>query len=154
MRVKRPSGPLTPEWLRSQTVEDSNGCWIWQRSLSPDGYGRIWYNGANKAHRVMYILTHPKFDHSLWVRHDCDVPACINPDHLRAGTPKQNVGDCISRGRLSNRKGKRNGRAKLTPQQVKKIRKDPRSLSQIARDYGIGKTQASRIKRGEHWQHV
>lgn len=33
------------------------------------------------------------------VRHTCDTPLCINPDHLVEGSPLDNVSDRVQRGR-------------------------------------------------------
>jgi len=33
------------------------------------------------------------------VRHTCDNGHCVNPDHLIVGTQKENIDDCIRRGR-------------------------------------------------------
>lgn len=40
------------------------------------------------------------------VRHTCDVPKCINPDHLILGTQKDNMQDAVNRGRIAKRHGK------------------------------------------------
>lgn len=45
-------------------------------------------------------------------------------------------------------------RAKLTEDQVREIRSDPRPLVHIARAYGIGEMQVGRIKRRERWSHI
>lgn len=36
----------------------------------------------------------------LVLRHKCDNRPCVNPDHLTPGTKKQNLQDCIDRGRF------------------------------------------------------
>jgi hypothetical protein len=52
----------------------------------------------------------------LVVRHTCDNPLCINPDHLLIGTHNDNVQDKVNRGRQA--KGTHNGRSKLTEPEV------------------------------------
>lgn len=54
-------------------------------------------------------------------------------------------------------KGQRNGRAKLTEDQVKEIRENweqglYRFKRQIAKKYGVGDSQVNRILSGEHWK--
>lgn len=61
-------------------------CWIWLKSLSSEGYGRVWVNeinGHNMAHRVYFERAkgqpvQPGFD----LHHLCSQRACVNPDHL------------------------------------------------------------------------
>ena len=36
----------------------------------------------------------------LWVLHRCDVRACVNPDHLFLGTPRDNVLDCMAKNKF------------------------------------------------------
>lgn len=53
--------------------------------------------------------------------------------------------------------GERNPKAKLTATDVFEIRRRARggvSRCQLAREYGIGKSQASRIVSGEGWRHL
>lgn len=35
----------------------------------------------------------------MLVLHSCDTPACVNPDHLRVGTPLDNMQDKMKRNR-------------------------------------------------------
>lgn len=80
--------------------EDEDGCMIWQRAVNTDGYARIGIksNTNIKVHRlVMELLGHDV--NGLVVRHKCDKPLCLNPNHLELGTPYDNVRDKVERGR-------------------------------------------------------
>ena len=77
-------------------------------------------------HRLAYLLAHnlePKAIEGLMVRHHCDNPACINPEHLALGTAQDNMNDMKARGRHKSvpSKGSKNGMAKLTEDIVKAI---------------------------------
>jgi len=91
------------EWLVYKDCDpDDNGCFIWQKSLDPDGYGLTHYKGVTKrAARLIYILhnNYPNIEGQI-VRHTCDVKACCNPDHLIIGTLSNNALDA-----RKNRKG-------------------------------------------------
>jgi hypothetical protein len=52
--------------------------------------------------------------------HKCDNPLCINPEHLFVGTRKDNVDDCINKGR--NVRGEKCNFAKLTEEQAREIK--------------------------------
>ena len=72
-------------------------CDIWEASLR-QGYGQIWLGGTMvSTHRLVWMQDHGHTD--LFILHSCDTPACINIDHLRAGTAAENTRDMIERGR-------------------------------------------------------
>lgn len=58
----------------------------------------------------------------LVVRHKCDNPRCINPEHLELGTVQDNIDDRVKRGRGNNPAGADSHRAKLTAEEVAQIR--------------------------------
>ena len=80
--------PKFPEW-----IEDDNGCWIWQRSLSSTGYGN-YSEGKSKiklAHRAIYERHRGPIPKGLQLDHLCRVRACVNPDHLEPVTQAENI---------------------------------------------------------------
>lgn len=70
-------------------VED--GCHIYVRQPSNNGYCRIWLNKTYRyAHRVAYERAKGPLPDGLVVNHRCGVRSCVNPDHLEAVTQTEN----------------------------------------------------------------
>lgn len=71
-----------------------SGCWIWTAGVDEYGYGVIKAeNKGNKkyrAHRVSYELYRSKIPEGLVLDHICRTPSCVNPDHLKIVTLKEN----------------------------------------------------------------
>lgn len=87
--------------LERSIPEPTTGCWLWNMSLDQDGYGRASFKDMKTpAHRISYFAFKGDFK-SFMVCHKCDTPACVNPDHLWLGTAKDNMRDCVSKGRKS-----------------------------------------------------
>lgn len=90
---------VTVEKLLSHTVKVGE-CLEWTRCFNTDGYPRMGWKGKGngKVHRIlMELLGHDIAD--LVVRHKCDNPKCINPDHLIVGTFGDNARDKKERNR-------------------------------------------------------
>jgi hypothetical protein len=124
----------------------TTGCWNWQREVGKKGYPR--YNApwrlagktrVQHAHRLAYLLAHGDFDEALHVCHRCDNPRCVNPGHLFLGTNYDNVLDSCRKGRRAY---------KLTPEQVAALRAQGADIPRLAREYGIDKSYAYRIRKG------
>lgn len=144
-------------WSRVDKME--SGCWIWAGPVDSRGYGHLAFEGKNwRAHRLAYTLTLgpiPKGDghHGTVVMHACDNKLCCNPAHLSLGSHADNMHDMKRKGRRKNINAcDRNGRAKLTYDQVVAIRSDRRGKRAIARDYGISPAQAQRVRLGQQWK--
>lgn len=78
-----------------------SGCWIWLLSGNRLGYGMINVDGKMRsAHRVSWEAYNQRpaprgFD----VLHTCDLPCCVNPDHLRLGSEGENMREMVAKGR-------------------------------------------------------
>uniref|UniRef100_C6BBU3 Putative bacteriophage-related protein n=1 Tax=Ralstonia pickettii (strain 12D) TaxID=428406 RepID=C6BBU3_RALP1 len=113
------------------------------------------------AHRLAFVEKHGLALSDIdgqFVRHKCDNPACVNPDHLELGTHQDNMRDMVERNRQA--RGERKGRVKLTEQQVLWVRKVYAPFSQefstvkLARMLGVSPAHIWRIVRGKLWTHI
>lgn len=141
-------------WRR---VHKSDGCWLWSGPVNKQGYGFIGIEGNHNqgVHRVAYLLEVGPIGDGLCVCHKCDVPNCVNPQHLFLGTNADNVADRERKGRRLYRKlGAQNGRAKLSDDQVRAIYADARKQWDIARAYAISQATVHRIKACVGWAHL
>lgn len=99
------------------------------KCLNKNGYRRAWCSRSGKLellHRVVYCeandlsITAIK---RLSVRHSCDNPRCINPEHLHLGTHADNMQGRSERGRNPDVSGELNPKAILTTEDVQYIRR-------------------------------
>lgn len=140
--------------------EPNSGCWIWLNVLSRGGYGvvNIGNGRTSRAHRVSYMVANglTALSSKIDVCHRCDNRACVNPDHLFLGTRTDNMRDCASKGRLRvpALSGDASPNSKLTSDQVRSIRRDPRSQRAIARAYGVDKGTIAHILHNKTWRGV
>lgn len=88
-------------------VKEPHDCWEWQAGRSTSGYGVFFLKGKwISAHVVSFILANgykPDSSQKRLIMHDCENPACVNPNHLIEGTPKLNGNypGCLAKGRLN-----------------------------------------------------
>ena len=142
------------EYIESRCAPEPNsGCWLWLLSLKVDGYGHATFNSKYiGAHRLAWIAFKGEIPDGLHVLHRCDTRCCVNPEHLFLGTNRDNIDDMLRKGR--SRRGERHLDAKLTEEQVRAIRKDPRTHRELSAEYGVGYGVIGQIKRREIWKHV
>lgn len=76
-------------------------CWPWIGVIGTHGYGEMSVNGrGRRASQLAWEVVNRKpFPKGLYACHSCDVTWCVNPAHIWAGTPTENVHDSISKGR-------------------------------------------------------
>lgn len=72
-------------------VSKSESCWFWTGNLTQDGYG-VWRCNAkvHRAHRYSYEISVGEIPDGMQIDHTCHNRSCVNPNHLRLATNKQN----------------------------------------------------------------
>jgi len=119
------------------------------------GYGRLMFKRHRiLAHRAAWVCAKGRIPKGRDVLHKCDVPACINVDHLFLGTHQDNMTDCVVKGRRTVVRGMQQGNAKLTDQKVRTIRADRRTQKLLAARYGVSQALISLVKRRQAWRHI
>jgi HNH endonuclease len=134
-------------------VEKTDDCWYWKGTKHRFGYGMFNYkNSMTTAHRVSYMLHKGTIPEGLMVRHKCR-GLCVNPDHLELGTHKDNMADKRRDGTIGY--GERNGKAKLTADQVRDIRSRVGQLRKdIAKEFGVCVPAITNIINRKRWIHI
>ncbi len=133
-------------------VEKTSTCWFWTgaRWLK---YGKFFCKDINgklkqkQAHRVSYELFCGEIPKGMCVLHICDVPHCVNPNHLRIGSQKENNEDRSKKGRSYH---------KLSESQICDIRKmyPEFTYRQIAKIFNVTHRSIMEIIRKNHYKHI
>lgn len=84
--------PTTTDERFWRKVDKSGGCWLWTGGLTTKGYGHFYVDGRLvAAHRFAYERHVGPVLAGYMLDHTCHVRACVNPEHLRPVTNKQNA---------------------------------------------------------------
>ena len=105
--------------------------------------------------RFIYSEMFGEIPEGLVVRHKCDNPLCINPEHLELGTHQDNANDRVKRDRQA--KGSRNGNAILNEEQVKEIKLlilNGKKNKELSEKYEVHPNIISDIRHERKWKHV
>lgn len=153
-----------------------DGCWVWSRQKNTESYGLFIVKRDNRsrtamAHRVAWSLANEQpVPPGLYICHLCHTPPCVRPDHLYAGTPKENTRDRIARGinfagdrnpsrRYPERlmRGENVAGARLTEEAIMVILAAHHAgvpIRLLARVFDVKPKTVKQATRGDTWRHV
>lgn len=94
-------------------IDEATGCWLWtgpywhRRKWAQNRYGYISIPHPRRpgrqlslgTHRAMLWAIHGPLTPQQCACHRCDVPLCINPEHLFVGSMRDNIHDSRSKNR-------------------------------------------------------
>ncbi len=154
--------PLTvARFWSNVSVGRDNECWPWRQGVSTTGgYGRFKIPHTRqdvRAHRIAWELFNNEPLGKRFACHLCDNPVCCNPHHLYAGDVASNSHEASVRGlyRPKDQEGSANGNAKLSDEDVARIRhriKSGETNTAIAKDFPVSHSMISKIRTGKFWQ--
>ncbi len=136
--------------------EPNSGCLLWIGGFGENDYGVAHIAGTHglstAAHRIAWTLYRGEIPKGMCVLHRCDNPPCVNVNHLFLGTQSDNMKDAGRKGRM--KKGSAHHNAKISDADVVAIRSSTGLQRDIAKKFGISRTNVSIIRSGKGWRHV
>lgn len=157
-RRPRPFVPASPKVLDAEDLErywkilwkdivvdpavvgsDKLECWIWTGKSTSTGYPKISFDG--KRERVSRRIGYQYHDLArleaeagtrLVMRHMCDRPRCVRPEHLLPGTYRENTRDAMKRDRGIGSKSKVSEEQR---EQMRREHAEGASVRSLARRY-------------------
>jgi hypothetical protein len=128
-----------------------NGCWECT-SHKVDNRGYVTCKDDRLVAIRMWSSIYGEWPKGAHCLHSCDNTSCINPYHVRPGTPQANSAEMAERNRSPW--GNRNGVRKLNSDQAKKIfelRDSGRSTRDVAKEFGISGSNVWNIWHEVTW---
>lgn len=124
-------------------------CLVWPFTRATSGYAQLWREGRNVyvTRLICEAIYGPPPTDKHHAAHSCGKghEGCVNPQHLRWATPRDNHADRITHGT--------NGR-KLADADVLAIRKASGTHREIAAKFGVSNGTIGLIKSYKTWRHL
>jgi hypothetical protein len=145
-------------WQKVDATPDENGCLNWLGACRGGDldHGVFWdgdkYIGA---YVFAYKLVRGEIPFGKQVLHKCDNGKCVNYEHLRLGSQRENIIDMVTKQRQAF--GERNGSAKLSEEKVifaLDLISKGLSDGEVANYTGIGRLAILRIRKNITWKHI
>jgi len=155
----RARGPLFAghAFIEGLKLGSKDECIEWPFGLNDGGYAQVLIEGRRCR---VHIIVCKKF-HGAPTRaqpfslHKCGNRKCVNPEHLRWGSSKENAQDTILHGRTV--RGPQQPHAKLTENAVLKIKQSLRDGARqvdLAMEYGVSLSAIHAVHKGRSWSWV
>lgn len=107
------------------------------------------------SHRVAYELYRGAIPPGMHVLHRCDMPCCVNPEHLFLGSNADNVRDRVAKNRTC--RGEETLQTPLVSDNIREMFvmfRGGASRASIARKFGVGWPTVDKIIKRQRWTHV
>jgi len=148
---------LTNSWnnikkIIENIIPNENGCKIWPLYIEKNKYGRIRIEKERmSAHRASFYIFKGKLLPDAFICHKCDVPSCVNPDHLYQGNAFTNTQDMVKRQRHMH--GTSHYNHKLSIKEIQTIRNEYNDfLKNLSKKYNLKKDSISDIINRRSWK--
>lgn len=130
------------------------GCHIWMGGTGgPLGYGAMKVNGkAIATHRLSWEESYGDIPDGMWVLHKCDIPTCINPEHLFLGDHNANMEDKRNKKRAPYGEGHHS--TKITSEDALAIRESNQSSKVLAALFNLNASSIRNIRNGKRWKYL
>jgi len=171
MKINFGDERLPARFWAKVTPEPNSGCWLWTGCCDAKGYGyfnRGSRNNTAYAHRHAFLVLVGSIPEGLFCDHQCWNRACVNPNHIKLATPKENANNLSPQGRITHRAtaarvgklnlGEVHGMAKLIDAQVLEIRKlhaqDGCTQQELSDRFNVSRPRISDIVNRKAWKHI
>ena len=131
-------------------VDETTGCWVWQRAVNSSGYGHLYVDGVHKyAHVHYYEIANGEVGDNgreytaSQVHHKCGNKLCVNPEHLELSSVDAHR--------------REHGIVKINEDVVREIRRmDAEGISrrEIERQFGLSQSHVCGIIKRRFWKDV
>ena len=144
-------------FMNKVEFDTNNGCWLWTGSLSHNGYGEFQLNGKPRraTHISLELFKGQTKPEGMVVSHSCNVPACVNPEHIAYDTQANNLKYMVECNRQV--KGTKQHSAKLDDDKIRDIRlklANGKTPTELAKEYGVWQRTMQKINERITWKHV
>lgn len=145
------------QMFESKVIKNEEGCWGWKSFINSTGCGMIGSrDNLISAYRFSYMFHKGPIPSGLCILHICHDRVCSRPDHLYAGTNKDNSRDMLEAGR-GNFCKQNSKNAKLNIEKVKLIKQlliEGISQQKIANKFEVSRGTIQNIKENVTWKDI
>ena len=145
----------TKQGIEIKYYIDHHECHICiSHTLDKDGYPRVFRHGKDRrmSRYVWSEYNSQEIPEGMVVRHTCDKPGCINPEHLKLGTQIENLADMRARNRT--RKGNVH-KNKLSNADIYYLKYNATETTKdLAKKFHVHEVTIRNIRKGRTWKNV